>query len=68
MTTLSPVPPGTYTPKSYDCKIRPNDWKLLGFIVRKKSLNLTDASYHLGLPESTLKSSVDYLKGLGVLE
>lgn len=67
MTTLSPVPPGTYTPKSYDCKIRPNDWKLLGFIVRTKSLNLTDASYCLGVPISTLKSSVNHLKNLGVL-
>lgn len=67
MTTLSPVPPGTYTPKSYDCKIRPNDWKLLSFVVQTKSLNLTDASYRLGVPMSSLKDSVDYLKGLGVL-
>ena len=67
MTTLSPVPPGTYTPKSYDCKIRPNDWKLLGFIMRTKSLNLTDASYRLGVPMSTLKDSVNHLKNLGVL-
>ncbi|WP_148292343.1 hypothetical protein [Planktothrix agardhii] len=64
---LAPVPPGTYTPAKYQCKIRPNDWKLLSFIVRTKSLNLAIASYHLGLPVSTLRNSREYLKGLGVL-
>jgi len=63
---LTPLPPGTYS-KQYDCKIRDVDWKLLSFIIRAKSQNLTSASYSLGLPESTLKSSQDYLKGLGVL-
>jgi hypothetical protein len=67
MNTLAPVPPGTYNPQWYECKIRDIDWKLIGFIVRFKSLNLSNASYHLGLPISTLKSSYDYLKDLGVL-
>ena len=67
MNILAPVPPGTYTPAKYQCKIRSNDWKLLSFIVKTKSLNLTDASYRLGVPMSTLKDSVNYLKDLGVL-
>lgn len=67
MTTLSPVPPGTYNPRWYDCKIRDVDWKLIGFIVKSKSLNLTNASYSLGVPMSTLKDSVNHLKDLGVL-
>lgn len=65
--TLTPSHPGTYNPKWYDCKIRDVDWKLIGFIVRFKSLNLAIASYHLGLPVSSLQNSLDYLKGLGVL-
>lgn len=68
MTTLSPVPPGTYTPIKYQCKIRPNDWKLLSFVVQTKSLNLSIASYRLGVPMSTLKDSVNHLKDLGVLQ
>lgn len=66
MTTLSPVPPGTY-PNDYEFKIRPNDWELIKFVIKFKSLNLSYASYHLGLPISTLQNSLEYLKSIGVL-
>jgi len=67
MNTLAPSPPGTYNPKWYDCKIRDVDWKLIGFIVQTKSLDISSASYHLGLPVSSLQNSLEYLKSLGVL-
>lgn len=66
MTTLAPVPPGTY-PNNYEFKIRPIDWELIKFVLKFKSLDLSSASYHLGLPVSSLQNSLDYLKELGVL-
>jgi len=65
-TTLAPVPPGTY-PNAYEFKIRPIDWELIKFVIKFKSLDLSSASYHLGVPVSSLQNSLEYLKSIGIL-